>query len=568
MKKYILSLLAMLAMALCAYAQADSHIIGHVIDSKTGEHLPFITIRIMGTNIITSTDGSGHYKFTNIKAGQYTLEASSVGYITIEKNVDLKENSTANVSFTLAEDNLLLEQIVVTGNRNETKKRHSATLVNVVNKDMFELVSACSLAEGLNFQPGVRVEKDCQNCGFTQVRINGLDGHYSQILMNSKPVFSALAGVYGLEHIPATMIDRVEVMRGGGSALFGSSAIGGTINIITKDPVTNSAEISHNITSIGMGGSLDNNTTVNASVVNGNSRSGLFIYGQSRNREAYDHNNDGFTEIGTINAKTLGINSFYNISPNSKLRAEYSSTDEFRRGGDQLDRPAHQAYIAEQTDHKINAANITFDAWSDDYSNKYNIYTALRDTKRDSYYGSNMDPNAYGSTHDLVVVGGAQYVHTFTKLWFMPAEFISGIEYNYNYLNDVTIGYDHDATQKVNIYSAFLQNEWRSDKWGFLLGARLDKHSLVDNAIVSPRANIRFNPSKMLNFRLSYSTGFRAPQAFDEDFHIAIVGGERVVTVLAKDLKEESSNSFSFSTDWYHNFENVQTNLMLELFHT
>ena len=296
MKKHILSLLAMLAMALCAYAQADSHIIGHVIDSKSGEHLPFITIRIMGTNIITSTDGSGHYKFTNIKAGQYTLEASSVGYITIEKNVDLKENSTANVSFTLAEDNLLLEQIVVTGNRNETKKRHSATLVNVVNKDMFELVSACSLAEGLNFQPGVRVENDCQNCGFTQVRINGLDGHYSQILMNSKPVFSALAGVYGLEHIPATMIDRVEVMRGGGSALFGSSAIGGTINIITKDPVTNSAEISHNITSIGMGGSLDNNTTVNASVVNGNSRSGLFIYGQSRNREAYDHNGDGFTE--------------------------------------------------------------------------------------------------------------------------------------------------------------------------------------------------------------------------------------------------------------------------------
>jgi outer membrane receptor for ferrienterochelin and colicins len=137
----------------------------------------------------------------------------------------------------LAEDNLLLEEIVVTGNRNETKKRHSATLVNVVNKDMFELVSACSLAEGLNFQPGVRVENDCQNCGFTQVRINGLDGHYSQILMNSKPVFSALAGVYGLEHIPATMIDRVEVMRGGGSALFGSSAIAGTINIITKEPI-------------------------------------------------------------------------------------------------------------------------------------------------------------------------------------------------------------------------------------------------------------------------------------------------------------------------------------------
>jgi outer membrane receptor for ferrienterochelin and colicins len=103
--------------------------------------------------------------------------------------------------------------------------------------------------------------------------------------MNSKPVFSALAGVYGLEHIPATMIDRVEVMRGGGSALFGSSAIGGTINIITKDPVQNSAEVSHSITSIGMGNSFDNNTTVNASTVNPNGRSGIFIYGQSRVRD-------------------------------------------------------------------------------------------------------------------------------------------------------------------------------------------------------------------------------------------------------------------------------------------
>ena len=111
-------------------------------------------------------------------------------------------------------------------------------------------------------------------------------------------------------------------------------------------------------------------------------------------------------------------------------------------------------------------------------------------------------------------------------------------EYNYNYLNDVTVGYDHNATQRVNIYSAFLQNEWRSEKWGFLLGARIDKHSLVDKAIVSPRSNIRYNPSGKPNFRLSYSTGFRAPQAFDEDFHIAIVGGERVVTVLADDLKE------------------------------
>ncbi len=566
MRKLLFTLVA-LPLVCTLYAQ-DPHIIGHVIDKKTNEHLPYVTISLVGTTYATTTDVTGHYILTNIPEGEYKIQASFVGYITQTKEISVKDKTTANISFYIEEDALLLEQVVVTGNRSETKKKHSATLVNVVNREIFDLVSASSLADGLNFQPGVRVENDCQNCGFTQVRINGLDGHYSQILMNSKPVFSALAGVYGLEHIPATMIDRVEVMRGGGSALFGSSAIGGTINIITKDPVINSAEVSHTITSIGMSGSLDNNTTANASVVSNNGKSGLFIYGQSRKKDDYDHNGDGFCEIGTVDAKTLGVNSFFNISNNSKIRAEYSNTNEYRRGGDQLNLPPHQAMIAEQTDHNINSGSITYDVWSKDYRNKFNLYTAIRDTKRDSYYGSYQDPNAYGSTHDIVGVAGAQYVHSFTKLWFMPAELTGGLEYNHNYLNDVTVGYDHNMTQKINIYSAYLQNEWRSDKWGFLIGARLDKHSLIDHVIASPRANIRFNPSDKLNFRLSYSTGFRAPQAFDEDFHIAIVGGERVVTVLAEDLKQESSNSYSFSTDWYHTFGTVQTNILLELFHT
>lgn len=570
--KTIIKIVAAIVMMTChagiMYAQANSHIVGHVIDKRSGEHLPFISIRIAGTTIASSTDASGHYKLSNIPPGNHVIEAFGIGYITDSQTIIIEKDTTVTVNFIIGEDILQLEQIVVTGNRNETKKRHSATLVNVVNKHTFELVGASCLADGLNFQPGVRVENNCQNCGFNQVRINGLDGHYSQILINSRPVFSALAGVYGLEHIPATMIDRIEVMRGGGSALFGSSAIGGTINVITKDPVKNSAEASHTLTSIGVSGALDNNTVANGSVVGNNGKTGVFIYGQNRNRDEYDHNGDGFSEIGTIKSKTLGINSFFNLSSNSKLRAEYSCTDEFRRGGNNLDMPAHQAMIAEQTDHNINTGNITYDIWSKDYINRYNVYMSLRNTERDSYYGSNMDPDAYGSTHDLVIAAGGQYIHTFDNLWFLPAEFVGGIEYNYNYLNDITLGYDHNITQKVNIYSAYLQNEWRSEKWGFLIGARLDKHSLIEHVIVSPRANIRFNPSQKLNFRLSYSTGFRAPQAFDEDFHIAIVGGERVVTVLADDLKQESSNSISFSADWYHNFNKVAANFMVELFYT
>ena len=554
MNKFFLSLLLSLMAIGSAFAQAeltDANVVGHVIDKKTGEHLPYVTIRLTGTTYGTMTDATGHYFLKNVENGKYTIEASCIGYISQQYEVTIKSDITQEVNFLLVEDVMQLEQIVVTGNKGEVKRRNSSTLVNVLNAKTFDLVSACSLADGLNFQLGVRVENNCQNCGFTQVRINGLDGHYSQVLMNSRPVFSALAGVYGLEQIPANMIDRVEVMRGGGSALFGSSSIGGTINIITKDPIVNSAEVAHTLTSIGMTDAIDNNTTINASVTTDNRRLGLMIYGQNRDRASYDHDGDGFTEIGEIKSKTIGARAFMRPSDNSRLTLEYRATEEFRRGGDQLDKPAHETYITEQTDHQIHGGDINFNYWSDNQKVKWNVYASIQDTKRDSYYGSGMDPNAYGNTHDLVVLGGAQYTLGIDNLLFMPAEFMAGAEYNHNYLHDITLGYDHDHLQKINIFSGFVQNEWRNDTWGFLVGARIDKHSLVDNVIISPRANIRFNPSKNANFRLSYSTGFRAPQAFDEDFHVAVVGGERVVTVLAENLKEESSHSVSLSSDLY-----------------
>ena len=465
-------------------------------------------------------------------------------------------------------DVLMLDQVVVTSSKSEVKRRESPSLVNVMTGKLLTTVGACSLADGLDFQPGVRVENDCQNCGFTQVRINGLDGHYSQILMNSRPVFSALTGVYGLEQIPANMIDRIEVMRGGGSALFGSSAIGGTINIITKDPHENSAKISHTLTSIGPSGSLDNNTTLNASVVTNNDKAGIFIYGQSRYRDGYDHNDDGFTEVAQLKTQTLGARTFLRTSEDSRLSIEYHNTHEYRRGGDQLNQPAHLAMIAEQVEHNIHGAEVTYDMWPRDRRDHVSVFSAMQATKRNSYYGSDMDPDAYGRTSDLVITAGTQWTHPISHFLFMPSELVAGLEYTHNRLHDVTVGYDHDILQNVNIFSGYLQNEWRNERWGFLIGARLDKHSLIKNPIVSPRANIRFNPSRSCNFRLSYSTGFRSPQAYDEDFHVAIVGGERVVTVLAPDLKQESSQSVSASADLYHTFGSVQTNLLIEGFFT
>ena len=547
---------------------SDANIIGHVIEKGTDEHLPGFTIRLLESSIGVVTDISGHYAIRHLAPGKYTVEASCAGYVTQKKTIDVAPKQTVELNFDVSPDAFQLEQVVVTGNKSEVKRRNSSSLINVLGAPTFDLIGAACLADGLCFQPGVRVENDCQNCGFTQVRINGLDGHYSQILLNSRPVFSALTGVYGLEQIPANMIERVEVMRGGGSALFGSSAIGGTINIITKDPIDNCADVAHTLTSIGVSGALENNTTASASVVSENNRIGLFIFGQNRLRDGYDHDGDGFTEIPQLKTQTLGFRTFMRTSDYSKLSLEYHGTHEYRRGGDQLDEQPHMAMVAEQTDHNIHAVDISTEFWTPGYKNRYSVFASTQNTRRTSYYGSEMDPDAYGRTHDLVVVAGGQYIHSFDRLWFMPSELTAGVEYNYNYLNDVTLGYNHDVTQKVNIFSGYLQNEWRTDRWGFLVGARVDKHSLISHPIVSPRANVRFNPSSNLNFRLSYSTGFRSPQAYDEDFHVAVVGGERVVTILAPDLKQESSQSLSASMDLYHNFGNVQTNFLVDLFYT
>ncbi len=572
MLKKLFSSVVAIAMAVAAVAApagvSDANITGHVIEAENGEHMPYCLVKISGTNLATLTDASGHYVFRDLNPGEYTLEASFTGYKTETHTVNLSVNQTLEANFEIKPDAFMLDQVVVTSSKSEVARRESPSLVNVVTGKTFLTVGACSLADGLDFQPGVRVENDCQNCGFTQVRINGLDGHYSQILMNSRPVFSALTGVYGLEQIPANMIDRVEVMRGGGSALFGSSAIGGTINIITKDPIVNSARISHTLTSIGPSGSLDNNTTLNASVVTDNHKAGIFIYGQSRYRDGYDHNGDGFTEVAQLKTQTIGVRTFLRPNDDTRLTMEYHNTHEYRRGGDQLDLQPHMAMIAEQAEHNIHSVEATFDIWPRDHLDHVSIFGATQNTARRSYYGSDMDPNAHGRTADIVVTAGSQWTHPIDKFLFMPSELVAGLEYSYNRLHDVTLGYDHDVLQKVNIYSAYLQNEWRNKQWGFLVGARIDKHSLIHDPIISPRLNVRYNPSDEFNFRVSYSTGFRSPQAYDEDFHVAIVGGDRVVTILAPNLKQESSQSVSASADIYHSFGSVQTNFLVEGFFT
>ena len=555
----------------------DANVYGHVKDAKTGEHLPYVLVQLKGTTIATTTDKTGHYFLKNLPEGTFVVEAKYLGYATQSKTINVKHDTSKELNFSLSPSDMNLDEVVVSANRNETKRRLAPNLVNVIGGKLFDITQSTCLAQGLNFQPGVRTEDDCQNCGFTQVRINGLDGHYSQILVDSRPVFSSLNGVYGLEQIPANMIDRVEVVRGGGSALFGASAIGGTINIITKEPIRNSASFGHTFMSQGGANSFDNVTTGNVSLVTDDNKAGVYAYGQTRTRQGYDHDGDGYTELPELKSQTFGLNSYLRLSPFSKLSLQYHGIHEFRRGGNKLDQIAHVANVTEQVEHNIQGGGLTYDFFSPDEKNRLSAYFSFQTTARKSYYGGigegteediEAAEKAYGTTHDLTYVAGTQYVHSFGKLLFMPSDLTLGAEYNFDGLKDVILGYDRHFKQDVRIGSFFFQNEWKNKQWSFLLGGRLDKHNQMDHVIFSPRANLRFNPTENVNLRLTYAGGFRAPQAFDEDLHVGVVGGERLVTVLADNLKEERSNSFSLSADLYHKFGSVQTNLLIEGFYT
>ena len=545
----------------------DAHITGHVTDATTGQHLPYITISIDGTQKASLTDASGHFSLYNIEPGDYSMTASSVGYLSQSLKVKVVADRTVEIKFELEPSVLQINEVVVSGSRNETSRKESSSIVGVLSTKLFERTAAINTAEVLNYQPGLRVEYNCSNCGVPQLRINGLEGQYSQILMDSRPIFSSLAAVYGLEQLPAGMIERVEVIRGGGSALFGSSAIGGVVNIITKEPLRSNAMLS-NQTLLNEKGGADVNSTFNASVVSNDFRSGAYIYGTVKNRDWYDRNDDGFSEVPLLRGTTIGMRAYHRFGERSKITADYHHIGEFRRGGNNFDRQPHEADVTEQLRHEIHGGGLTYDFMSLDKQHRASVYASAQHIGRDSYFGAGQDPNAFGRTKGLTATAGGQYTWDYLREWVLPSQLTGGVEYTYDYLNDAMLGYDRIIDQTSTCVGGYLQNEMKNDKLGVLVGVRVDKHNKIRRVIASPRANIRYAPIEELAFRVSYSSGYRAPQAYDEDLHVTAVGGEVTLISLDPNLRPEYSHSVSGSADLYQKFGVVEMNLLVEGFYT
>ena len=529
--KYTLQVMLLLASCLSSEhmrAHGPEHgtnqLSGRIVDAETNQGIAYAVIQIEGTTLGTATDTAGFYSLSRLPESRpITAVASAVGYDRQKQTVAIIAGQQTRLDFKLR-STAIMEQIVVTADRQATKRTEAPTVVNVLSSKLFDQTSSGNIADALGYVSGLRMEYTCSNCGTSQIRINGLEGQYSQILLDSRPVFSSLAAVYGLEQLPAGMVDRVEVIRGGGSALYGSNAIAGVVNIITKEPHRNSVSLA-NTTGFTDSGTADVNTSLNASMLSDDRRAGAYLFASVRNRDNYDRNDDGFSDIPKVASQIAGFRAYYKTGAYSKLTFEYHHINDFRRGGDHLERPPHESDITEQARHSINGGGLQFDLFTPNQRHKIGVYASYQDVRRESYCGTDKNPDAYGKTSDNTLVAGAQYTYRMHKFLFLPAHLTFGMEYNRNNLHDRMLGYDRDMRQMSCTYGGYVQNEWESERLNFVIGARIDKNNRIGNPVFSPRANIRYTPVRNVILRAGYTSGYRAPQAYDEDLHVNAVGG-------------------------------------------
>jgi outer membrane receptor for ferrienterochelin and colicins len=518
---------------------------GFIVDTE-GNGLAGVEVIIPSKGVSVNSSKSGRFVIELKSGGTIHLELFKSGFLPVSTKPIKLDDNIAPLPLSITLHKSPLEEIVVTGTHTPKLYTETAIKTAVASKLEIEKKGAVSLADSLEMMTGVRVENNCQNCNFNQVRINGMEGKYSQILIDGMPVVSALAGVYALEQLPSNMIDKLEVVKGGGSALYGGNAVAGVVNVITKEPQKSGTQIS--LTQESINKSPNTVLSFNTDYVSKSHATSASFFTNYQKRDHMDYNDDDFSDLGELTNLSLGSNFAHNFNNiNGKLKLNFASIFEDRRGGNKFDLPEHFADIAEsirtyRTDFGI--------GWEQTFNEKsfLRINGSFSYTKRKSYYGAEQDPNAYGQTTNPVFYGSL----TYSNFALNNHSFVAGFSYKSDSIEDQAPAYNRILDELYTDFGIFFQDEIElfENSSTLLVGIRADKHSEIENVIFSPRASFLYKGVKNLTFRATYSSGFRAPQVFDEDLHITQVGGEGMLITNRGGLKEERSHSITVGVDY------------------
>ncbi|HFB98065.1 MAG TPA: hypothetical protein ENJ62_02900, partial [Bryobacterales bacterium] len=391
-------------------AQSEATVRGKVVD-EGGSPVAGATVRIAGREASAVTGPDGTYELSGLAPGTVTVRAEAEGYFPAEVGeLALEAGEAVELTLELEAKPVVTETLVVTATGTEYELADAPVRTELVTTERVDREIKTTLAEALTATvPGIRIEMNCQNCGVPELRMNGLEGPYTQVLEDGLPDYSGVAAVYGLEQIPTQFIEQIEVVKGGNSALYGPGAVAGVVNLIRREPTENRFRL--DLLGGWHHGRPEQQLGASAQVKSlPGSFSGDFYY-RGINRVPIDRDGDGFSDAPKRRLNAGGFGLYRGaLGGKARLSVNMTSADEFRRGGERFDLPPHETRLTEQIASRRTAVAVR---WNHTVSaaTYYHVKTSFADTRQDSYFGSNYDPNAYGTTRNPLWVSDAQIGH-------------------------------------------------------------------------------------------------------------------------------------------------------------
>jgi len=539
-----------------AYGQAT--LTGVISGENDG--IPGATIRLLGTEHAEIADPQGKYIITDIAPGTYQVEVRSVGYKPQRQSITIDQSDLV-LKLQLEESALTMNEVVVTGTMTPTFVSQSPVKIDVVTSDYlntFLPAAASGVVEGVSLVNGVQEVVACGVCFTNSISINGLPGPYTAILMDGSPIYGNLASVYGLNGIPNMIIDRFEVIKGPNSTLYGSEAVAGVINIITKDPADQP------LVSIDVMGTTQKEMFSNFSISPSLGRTSGFIGVNHGYITGFaDNNEDGFGD--NVNLDRLSLFTKWNIFRKSGKKFTVTGKYYFedRRNG-------VEAFLRDRNYKHIRGNDSIYG--ESIYTNRFELFGTYElpttELLRIDYSASLHDQDSYyGQDHYTA----HQNILFANLIWNKPIgkhDLVLGITNRFQTYDDNTVAteaIDSDGTLKQYIPGIFLQDEWQATRWLTLLGgSRLD-HYHEHGVIFSPRLSLKANAGKWTTFRTNFGTGFRIVNLFTEDH--AFVTGQRQV-IITEQLKPEESYNLSFNINHVYSLGESQGMIDVDAFYT